>query len=255
MALWMVARRHGDELILLRLRDGHYGLQRGERLCWQHTYCCRMMENGAPTVVADTRDEPAYQSAPINQQLDIGAYIGLPLTDHKQRFFGTLCALNPSPVEPTLLEQHSALEHQARLISFLLGNALSDLKHQRITDFIEQPHRCEQTGLLNETGWQEVIRQERRRCRDFGLAAVVMRLQGPTDGDPVVIADSLAALLREQDSICHHGGNGFSVLLCETDADQAPPIANRIRDALNAKQLLVRVSTSALDQGAPPLNE
>ena len=60
----------------------------------------------------------------------------------------------------------------------------------------------------------------------------------------MMIADSLAALLREQDSIAHLGKNHFGILLADTNEEKAQRVIHRIRDALNAKQLLVRIDPS-----------
>tara|TARA_B100000446_G_scaffold159217_1_gene157461 strand:- start:7050 stop:7883 length:834 start_codon:yes stop_codon:yes gene_type:complete len=246
MSMWMITRLQGEELLILRVRDGTYGLHQGHRLEWQTSYCVRMVELGNARVVADTALNPIYQDAPINANLSIGAYIGLPLLDAQQQLFGTLCALDPEPQPEALANAQEALEHEAALISHLLNSAVRDARQQRLTTFIEHPDRCDLTGLPGPKGWNDILQQELGNTRDLGMQSSVLQLQGPEEADSEIIADSLAALLREQDSVAHLGDNRFAILLADTDHRNAQRAADRIRDALNAKQLLVRLQHRAL---------
>ncbi len=142
-----------------------------------------------------------------------------------------------------------SLTHDAALISFLLNNAVREAREKRLTTFVEHPDRCDDTGLPGRKGWDDICRQEASNCRDFGLQASVLYLQAPEDGDSLTIADSLAALLREQDSIAHLGDNRFGIMLADTDETKSHRVADRIRDALNAKQLLVRIDRERLVSG------
>ncbi|WP_414431266.1 GAF domain-containing protein [Alcanivorax sp. IL2] len=249
MATWMITRLTGEDLILLRVRDGHYGLQRGERLQWQNSYCVRMVEVGEPRITTDVSTDPDDQFASLNHSLDIGAYIGLPLVDSDNRLFGTLCAMDPQAQPADLANALPSLTHEAALISFLLNNAVREAREKRLTTFVEHPDRCDDTGLPGRKGWEDICRQEASNCRDFGLQASLLYLQAPEDGNSLTIADSLAALLREQDSIAHLGNNRFGILLADTDEEKSRRVADRIRDALNAKQLLVRIDQEMLVSG------
>jgi len=249
MASWMITRLSGEDLILLRVNDEHYGLQRGQRLQWQSSYCVRMVEQGGPRIVADVLANPDYQLETPNDSLSVGAYIGMPLVDSDNRQFGTLCALDPQAQPASLEDALPALTHEAALISFLLNNAVREAREKRLTTFVEHPDRCDDTGLPGRQGWEDIYRQEASNCRDFGLEASVLYLQAPDDGDGLTIADSLAALLREQDSIAHLGNNRFGILLADTNEEKSHRVADRIRDALNAKQLLVRIDREKLISG------
>lgn len=246
MALWMITRLRTDELVVLRARDNYYGLSQGNRLQWQKSYCARMMELGAPRIASNAQLNPSYSHAPINSHVTIGAYIGLPLVDRDNQLFGTLCALDPEPQNPALEQALPALQHEARLISFLLANALQDAQQQRISIFVEHPDRCDDTGLPGPQAWADIKDQEQQHCRDFGGESSVLSLQAPEDSDRLVIADSLAALLREQDSVAHLGNNHFRILLADANSDKAEKVIHRVRDALNAKQLLVRIEQQTL---------
>tara|TARA_Y100001001_G_scaffold160090_1_gene182126 strand:- start:3246 stop:4079 length:834 start_codon:yes stop_codon:yes gene_type:complete len=246
MSMWMITRLRGDDLLILRVQDKAYGMCQGHRLEWQTSYCVQMVELGNARIVADTAINQAYHTAPINATLDIGAYIGFPLRDTQGNLFGTLCALDPHAQPESLLDALPALEHEAALISHLLNTAVRDARQQRLTTFIEHPDRCDITGLPGPKGWEDILKQEIGNARDLGMESSVLHLHGPEEADSEIIADSLAALLREHDSVAHLGNNRFAVLLADTDQANAQRAADRIRDALNAKQLLVRLQYTSL---------
>lgn len=246
MASWIITRLRNEELTVLRARDDYYGLTQGKPLQWEKSDCARMTEPGASCIATNAQLHPCYRLAPINADLTIGAFICLPLMDRDNQLFGTLCALDPEPQNPALERALPALQHEARLISFLLANALRDAQQQRVSIFVEHPDRCEETGLPGQQGWKDIQAQEQQHCRDFGVESSVLYLQAPDNSDSLMIADSLAALLREQDSVAHLGNNHFRVLLADTDASKAEKVIHRIRDALNAKQLLVRIERQTL---------
>ncbi|WP_290538913.1 GAF domain-containing protein [Alcanivorax sp.] len=249
MTTWMITRLSGEDLVLLRVRDGHYGLQRGDRLRHRNSYCVRMVELGKPCIVSDVSAHPDFPLGPVDESLDVAAYIGFPLVDGENRLFGTLCAFDPQAQPASLEAALPALTHDAALISFLLNNAVREAREKRLTTFVEHPDRCDDTGLPGKEGWKDICRQEASNCRDFGLEASVLYLQAPEDGSSLTLADSLAALLREQDSIAHLGNNRFGILLADTNEEKSSRVADRIRDALNAKQLLVRIDREKLISG------
>lgn len=249
MTTWMITRLVGDELVILRLKDRHYRLHRGYRLNWRQNYCGEVVEKGRPAIFPDASAHPDHASLSRNNPLNIQAYVGLPLVDSDNRKFGTLCAIDPQPQSDSLQDAATSLIHEAALISFLLSNAVREAREKRLTTFVEHPDRCDDTGLPGHEGWQDICRQEASNCRDFGLESSVLYLQAPQGSNSLTIADSLAALLREQDSIAHLGDNRFGIMLADTDETKSHRVANRIRDALNAKQLLVRIDRERLVSG------
>lgn len=249
MAMWFLARRHGDDWLALRAVGEGYDLGQGDAFPWRDSLCHRRVLEQGPLICPDLRQEPVYQHAPITERLKIGAYIGLPLIDQNDELFGTLCALDPNP-QPHLLQPgvHSALRRQCRLLEAALVWNLTGLDQQRVTDFFEEEERDPETGLLNTDGWSRVLERERQRCRDYGLSATLLHLQGDTidHSRREQLADSLAALIRDHDTAAHLGDGQFSVLLTELSVNDTEEVRNRILDALNAKSLWLKCETEAL---------
>ena len=243
MAMWFLARYRDDDWLLLNSFGEGYDLERGDLLRWRDTLCYQRVRERGPLICTDVSREPAYRDAPVAAQLGIGAYLGLPLTDHRGRLFGTLCALDPKP-RPELDQDgaREALLRQAHLLETALVWNLAGLDQQRIAEFFEEESRDPDTDLLDMTGWGRILDQERERCRDYGLSAVVLRVHGDNlnPDDRAEVADSLAALIRHQDMAAYLGHDQFAVLLTENTPCRAEQVRERLLDALNAKGLLMR---------------
>ena len=95
--LWMVTRREGDDWIVLHAADQGYGVKQGDVFRWMDSFCSRMVRGEGPRIAPRSQEIPVYAAAPIGQQVDIGAYVGVPLDWHDGRLFGTLCAIHPQP--------------------------------------------------------------------------------------------------------------------------------------------------------------
>jgi hypothetical protein len=55
-----------------------------------------MVQGLGPRIAPRSNDVPAYASAPIAQQVTIGAYVGIPLKRADGELCGTLCAIHPA---------------------------------------------------------------------------------------------------------------------------------------------------------------
>ena len=65
------------------------------------TYCQRLLDGHLHAVIADTRADAATASLDITRELDIGAYIGVPVHLTDGTLYGTVCAL-ASSAQPDL---------------------------------------------------------------------------------------------------------------------------------------------------------
>ncbi len=59
------------------------------------TYCGLAVSSTQPTLVPDSRTDPAFASLPVTRAMDIGSYVGVPLRLSDGQLYGTLCALDP----------------------------------------------------------------------------------------------------------------------------------------------------------------
>lgn len=65
----------------------------------QETYCYRVVQGELKGIIPDTRQHPRVRDLPITDQLDIGAYVGVPVSLPDGKVFGTLCCVNHSPCD------------------------------------------------------------------------------------------------------------------------------------------------------------
>jgi hypothetical protein len=241
LSLWMLIRKTGDDWRLLRSNGSGYALTIGEHFRWPDT----RGRTGSPAhtdagVLLDAEaHSPPY---PVNRPMKVGACLRLPLYGDGDRLLAVLCALDPEP-QPHLAEHLlPSLKRQAFLLETALSWNLSLLNQQRVSDFLEDDGRDPDTGILDVTGWSRILEKERQRCRDYGLGATILRLHGTgleRCDRRQRLADSLAALVREQDMVAYLGHGQFAILLAETSIMQSLRMRARILDALAAKDLPV----------------
>ncbi len=73
----------------------------------EDTYCHRMALGRLPQVIPDTGALQELSGLAVTHALQIGAYIGVPITLANGRIYGTLCCFSHSP-DPTLDETAAA---------------------------------------------------------------------------------------------------------------------------------------------------
>lgn len=96
-----------------------FGLQPGGRLTLESTLCNEIRQHGQTIAFGHASKHPVYAGHPIPARYGFEAYISIPIRRPDGRFFGTLCALDPRPLEidPTVLRN---MELLAQLIGLQL---------------------------------------------------------------------------------------------------------------------------------------
>ena len=181
LMLWMVTRTEGEDWIILSAAGRGYGVGVGDVFRWTDTFCSRMVEQGAPRVAPSSADVPQYALAPISSEMDIGAYMGVPLTDATGELFGTVCAIDPRPQPPQLAAGEAELEILGRLLSTILSREmLSEESQREIERAGIADERDELTGVGNRRFWDGILAAEELRCARYGHPAtvIVVRLPG-----------------------------------------------------------------------------
>jgi len=91
--LWMFTRVEGEDWIVLEAVDYGYSVKSGNVFHWSDSFCSRMVRGEGPRVAPNSQQIQAYVEAPIGQQVDISAYIGIPLCHADGTLFGTLVVI------------------------------------------------------------------------------------------------------------------------------------------------------------------
>ena len=125
--LWMMTRTIGNDWIVLQAATKSYKVSKGDVFQWSDSFCSRMVTGDGPNIAPNSLEIPAYINAPINQQVEINAYIGLPIHLENGSLFGTLCAIDPQPQKEDIHAALPCLELMAKLLSSLIS---CELKNQ-----------------------------------------------------------------------------------------------------------------------------
>jgi signal transduction histidine kinase len=72
-----------------------------------HSFCQHVVARRAPLVVCDAREHPSLRDNLAIRDLDVVAYLGIPIHDPAGHAFGSLCAIDSQPREWT--EEHVAV--------------------------------------------------------------------------------------------------------------------------------------------------
>lgn len=255
MGLWMMTRTEGSDWIVLQANDRAYGIQDGDVFQWADSFCSHMAEGEGPRVAPASADVLVYAEAPINEQANIGAYIGVPVCRDDGSLFGTLCAIDPHAQAESLRLELPLVELCGKLLGTILSNELMAVEQQRILEHSRRDAVTDGlTGILNRYGWESMITQEEGRAARYGSPAGVVVLdldnlkdindnRGHADGDDVLCqtARMLSRTVRQQDTVARLGGDEFCVLCVECGGHELNNVVDRIRDALSDSDIMASI--------------
>lgn len=244
--LWMITRTHGEDWIVLAARDRLDEIKPGTVFRWSDTLCHRMVNRQRPQFSPDISLVPDYRQAPINEQLPIGAYIGVPIMRADGSLFGTLCAVDDKPCSPIIRDHQHLIEIFAQFLgtTFELENQLT---HElRLRERVEAEAMIDElTDVCNRRGWERLLEKEEHRCRRYGHQAgiIVVDLddlktindeKGHYAGDELLkrSARLLRVCCRASDIIARLGGDEFVILAVETSGGQTEKLYGRINFTL-----------------------
>jgi len=215
----------------------------------------------APASAPHARSIPAYASAPIARQVEIGAYIGVPLTYADGTLFGTLCAIDPEPQPEAIVDEQLLLELIARLLSSLL---VADLKAAEETRRAERAVNDAMTdmltGLYNRRGWEHLLAAEEQRCQCYGHPAGTIFIDldafkqindtyGHAAGDETIrrAGTLLRQTVRSTDVVARLGGDEFAVLAVECDETELQRMSARLSEAFARADIAASFGVAARD--------
>lgn len=243
--LWMMTRSDGADWTVLQLQNQIYPIEQGDILPGVESLCSRMIANEVPYIVPDCRQMFQGGGMPVSR-LDIGAFVSVPVQRADGTLFGTLCALDPEPQPPGIVDELSTIELLVRLLGTLLeAEQLADQRARELGATVNIAMRDDLTEALNRRGWKHRLAFETERAKVFGSHSCVMLIDlddlksvndrhGHAAGDELLkrTADCLRGALRSSDALARMGGDEFAVLIAECDERAARQILSGIRDAL-----------------------
>lgn len=256
--LWMVTRVDGNDWIALATEDHGYGIRAGELFVWSDSFCSRMVQGLGPRVAPVSDAVPAYLTAPIGQQVPIGAYVGVPIHSGTE-MFGTLCAINPTAMPEAIAQEQPLIELLAGLLGKVLTyERLADRQQQRAERAEMQAMSDALTGVFNRRGWETLLEQEEKRAQRYGdpVAVLVIDLDGmktinDTEGHPAGdallqrTAAALRGVSRDSDIVSRLGGDEFGMILIGCGTQDLPGRVEDVRRALAASSVSASVAGCA----------
>jgi len=243
--LGVIARKSGDRWIVLHTDDRGYGVREGVAFSWGDTLCCQMVAGNGPRVAPRTADIPAYANAPINRQIAIRAYIGIPLLDSNDELFGTLCALHPQPLPEQVKAQQSILETLAHSFNTILRAHLS---HGTTGEAVApETSRDTLTGTYNYRAWRQQLAQCEQACQDEGHAASVFAIGLDSDALLPQAARTIRGAIFHRDVLARVDSEAFAVLVRQCDPASARIIKARVEASLAAAEVPASVGVAQRD--------
>lgn len=243
LGFWAVTRYDGVRQLYLEVRDDAYGLGPGGSHLWEDSMCINMVAGTTSRIAPDAMAVPEYAAAGVAQQIDIGAYIGIPIVRADGELFGTLCGLDPAPQSEELLQQHAPLlDILGMLLSTILDADLERTRQARALERAELAAESDQlTGLLNRRGWDRYTEIEESRFQRFGDpgAVVVIDLdrlkevndsQGHAAGDELIklAARVIRDTVRDSDVVARLGGDEFGIIVSNAVPEECQRLIDRI---------------------------
>ncbi|MBW4515952.1 MAG: GGDEF domain-containing protein [Timaviella obliquedivisa GSE-PSE-MK23-08B] len=180
------------------------------------------------------------------KKIAIGAYVGVPIVYDDGALFGTLCAIHPTSQPEAIVAELPLIELLAKLLSSLLN---ADLKSSEQARCAEQA-RVEAltdilSGLYNRRGWDQLLVNEEKRCRQYGHPACIIAIdldglkqvndtQGHAKGDELIhkAGQTVRQAIRKQDIAARVGGDEFAILCVECSLINGEALMERIKTTL-----------------------
>lgn len=259
--LWMMTRVEGSDCLVLQAENHGYDVEEGTVFRWGDSFCSQMILGHGPRVVPHAQNIPLFAASPIAQQIQIGAYISVPLASTDGSLFGTLCAIDPSPQDESIRDELPLIEFLTRLLGTVLFADLKAAKQARLLERSQQAARTDVlTGLLNRHGWEQSVAIEEARAKRYGSPTCVLIVdldglkqvndtKGHVHGDALIrsASNSIRSVLRENDIVARIGGDEFAILGIECDAEGCEAIFKNVTNALLSNGISASVGKALRD--------
>lgn len=124
--------------------DIAFGLKPGGRLDIESTLCVESKRLNRPIVIDQASTDPLYCNHPVPKKYGIESYVSVPIVLPNGRYFGNLCAIDPSPTKVSDQKVVRLFVKFAALIAGQLENELEQaevqtaLKDERATSELRE---------------------------------------------------------------------------------------------------------------------
>ena len=254
LGVWFVARKVGEEYILLNVDGDGVELAEGAVMDWSDSVCSRMVDRGA-AVATDLPTDPVLAGSPAAEQLSLLSYLGVSLLTPDGELFGTLGAVSTDHQPESLRDALPQVELLGGLLMTVLDAELRVEAEQRRAEREWDAARTDALcGISNRRAWDDAVDREEARCRRYGApAGIVMvdldRLKSVNDdhghaaGDVLLrrAARVLGSVVRDTDLVARLGGDEFGVLVPGATSEDLEVLVERIAEALQAAEVLASV--------------
>lgn len=197
-----------------------------------------VLENGAPVVVEDV-NRADFNRAPDDWLYKSDSFISYPIRLGARRI-GVLNLTDRADGDAYNAQDLELLDHIAPQLAVWIDRA--ELK-QKAGEFEQLSVTDALTGLLNRRYLEERLAEEIRRSNRHGFPMSFMMIDvdefksyndnfGHTEGDKAlqIVGVCLKETLRGADVAARYGGEEFSILLPQTNLEEAAVIAERVRE-------------------------
>jgi hypothetical protein len=105
---------------VIRGDSSSFGIEPGDSMPIEETYCKRILTGRLPNLIPDTRADDRAASLEVTKSADVGAYASVPLRFSDGRLHGMLCAASHSPVPSLGYRELQFLHVFARMVADVL---------------------------------------------------------------------------------------------------------------------------------------
>ncbi len=249
--LSMLTRIEGTTLTVVAVCDTLNLAQAGAVYLLEDTFCVHMLSEGELCIGDIMREKPAFRACLYADELEMQAFLGVPITLDDGEIYGMLCVAE-SNTRTWTNEHRSTLRLLARLLSHELildRTARQAERKQQFSGSIQSTD--ELTGLATSHLFLKQLRAEAYRCIRYGgrYSVAIIELQeyhnvvtthGPVAGTQLLqgFANTLMLNSRIVDCCARLEGARFAVLFPETLAENVPAWLARVEAGLRTWTLV-----------------
>lgn len=100
----------------------NFGLKPGGQLALETTLCTEVKQRGTAIVIEHASEDPTYRHHHTPRHYHIESYVSVPIVLSDGRYFGNLCAIDPSPAQVSEAKIIGMFTSFARLIALQLDS-------------------------------------------------------------------------------------------------------------------------------------